>query len=246
MSSSQTSGATHLDAKRPREGDLDPKRQRLITEHLGLARYLAHRFVTRGEPLEDLQQVASLALVSAARRFDPSLGHEFSSFAAQTIIGELKHHFRDRAWAVRAPRHVQELYLEVSALLGELAQRLGRTPTTRELAEACGHSERDVAAAIAAGRGYRTRSIDATGSLDALCDRWVDVDGGIEGIELRAELAAHLMRLPARDRAVLRLRFAEEMSQSEIAVELGISQMQVSRVLRRALDELREAFGNDA
>lgn len=223
--------------------DLDDESERLIAENLGLATYLAHRFMERGEPFEDLQQVALLALVSAARRFDPSLGYEFAAFATKTIVGELKHHFRDRGWSVRVPRHVQELYLEVSPAVAELEQTLGRSPTMSELAAACGYTEAEVTQAIVAGRGFRARSIDgADGTLDALCDRWTDDSDRIDAVERRDELASLLQALPSQLRLVLKLRFVDELSQSAIAVRLNISQMQVSRLLRRALDALRAAY----
>jgi RNA polymerase sigma-B factor len=224
------------------DGLVEAQRHQLILENLGLAKYLARRFAERGEPLEDLQQTASLALVAAANRFDPSHGATFSTFAAQTIIGELKHHFRDHGWAVRAPRQLQELYLEVTAAMGDLTISLGRNPTTSELASACGRSEQEVAAAITAGHAYRASSLDAPdGTLDALCERWVD-DEGIEGMERRAELASHLSALPPRDQEILRLRFVDERSQAEIADVLDLSPMQISRLLRRALDALRTAY----
>ena len=230
-------GPTGLDAS---------ARDRLIETHLGLAAYLARRYSDRGEPPEDLRQVASLALVKAARRFDPSVGVEFLTFATRTIVGELKHHFRDHAWAVRAPREVQEHYLEVSAAVGELSQRLGRSPTLREVATACSLREDEVLVAMEAGQGYRTASLDAPESAsDAVLDRLAD-EGDAEKLEQRAELAMHLRGLPDREREIVRLRFIEELSQSQIAARVGISQMHVSRLLRRALEQLRQAYEADA
>ena len=146
---------------------LDPvAREELITSNLGLAHQLARRFLHRGEPLDDLVQVASVALVKSVDRFDPERGVDFAAFATRTIIGELKRHFRDKGWAVRASRRVQELYLELGHATGTLVQQLGRNPTVAELAEATGASEEAVIEAIEAGQGYRAASIDASESED--------------------------------------------------------------------------------
>ena len=146
---------------------LDPvAREELITANLGLAHQLARRFLHRGEPLDDLVQVASVALVKSVDRFDPARGVDFAAFATRTIIGELKRHFRDKGWAVRASRRVQELYLELGHATGTLVQQLGRNPTVAELAEATGASEEAVIEAIEAGQGYRAASIDASESED--------------------------------------------------------------------------------
>jgi RNA polymerase sigma-B factor len=146
---------------------LDPAaREELITSNLGLANQLARRFLHRGEPLDDLVQVASVALVKSVDRFDPSRGVDFAAFATRTIIGELKRHFRDKGWAVRASRRVQELYLELGHATGTLVQQLGRNPTVAELAEATDASEEAVIEAIEAGQGYRAASIDASESED--------------------------------------------------------------------------------
>jgi RNA polymerase sigma-B factor len=220
-------------------------RHALIVDNLGLAEHLARRFANRGEPLEDLVQTASLALVRAAERFDPSLGFEFSTFATRTILGELKHHFRDKGWSVKAPRRLQELYLQVNVAIAELTQRLGRSPTVREVAAECGRREDEVLAAIEAGQGYRAASLDAP-SPEGDSSREVPVDGGYGELEHRDELASHLSRLPRRERELLRLRFVDDLSQSEIAAQLGISQMHVSRLLRRALDALRASYREDA
>jgi len=219
-------------------------RERLIKEHLVLAEQIARRFSNRGEPHEDLTQVARLALVKAVDAFDVSMGYDFPAFATRTIVGELKHHFRDKGWAVRAPRRVQELYLEMNAAVAELTQQLGRSPTVREIAAACERSEVDVLAAIEAGQGYRATSLDARGEHGrTLLDR---VEGAHAATGLPgqlAELTPHLDRLTLREQSIMRLRFVEELTQSEIAEQLGISQMHVSRLLRSAIDTLRAAYG---
>lgn len=215
-------------------------RDALIVAHLGLAKHLARRFVARGQTQDDLIQAACLALVKAADRYDPSRGVEFSAYAARVIVGELKHHFRDTGWAVRAPRQVQELYLEVKGAVGELTQRLGRSPTVPELAVATGRSNAEVLEAIEAGRGYRASSLDSPVPGErAPVPAGADHTSRYEELD---ELHGYLARLPERDRVLLELRFVEELSQSEIAARLGVSQMQVSRLLQRALEALRRAF----
>jgi RNA polymerase sigma-B factor len=218
-------------------------REALITSHLGLARFLATRFADRGEPYEDLVQVASMALVQAADRYDASLGFKFSTFATRTIVGELKHHFRDKGWAVSTPRHVKEHYLEVSTAVGELVQRLGRSPTVGEIAEACRLTSGEVLVAIEAGQSYRVASLEtALPGADAVIDVHEQVDDAIVHADERSELLSHLGGLSDRDQTLLRLRFVDELSQTEIAERIGVSQMHVSRLLRQALQTLRDAL----
>ena len=226
-------------------GSLDPEaREELITSHLGLAQQLARRFLHRGEPLEDLVQVASVALVKSVDRFDPGRGVDFPAFATRTIIGELKRHFRDKGWAVRASRRVQELYLELGHATSTLVQQLGRNPTVAELAEATGASEEAVLEAIEAGQGYRAASIDATESEDdPLAARLGSNDSNYDSVEDRVVLGPALATLPAREQSILRMRFVEGLTQSEIAVAVGVSQMHVSRLLSSSLEKLREGIG---
>lgn len=225
-----------------RTGRTDP-RQVLIESHLGLANHLARRFSDRGESREDLVQAAYLALVKAADRYDPSLGFEFSTYATRVILGELKHHFRDTGWAVRAPRQVQELYLEVNRAVSDLTHRLGRSPTVPEIAEACRRRPDEVLAAMEAGRAYRATSLETpTEGGTQLHDHLASRERPDTVLEDRSELWSYLQRLSPDDRELLRLRFVDELSQIEIAKRLGVSQMQVSRLLRRALDTLREAY----
>lgn len=219
------------------------RRETLVAEHLGLAEVLARRFANRGEPYDDLVQVASLALVRAVDRFDPERGVEFSTYATRTILGELKHHFRDKGWTVRAPRRLQELYLQVNGVVSTLSQELGRSPTVHEIAEACGTRDEDVLAAIEAGQAYRSASLEApTPGGDTLGEHVVDDHDETASFDERTDLAMHLAHLTPRERLIIQLRFEDELTQSEIGIRLGLSQMQVSRLLRGALDALRRAY----
>ncbi len=220
-------------------------RDQLIEAHLRLAEHLARRFSNRGVALDDLIQVAALGLVKAVERFDPERGLEFSTFATPTIVGELKRHFRDKGWAVRVPRRVQELHVEINALVGELTQRLGRSPTIAELAGVAGTSEEDVLEAMEAAQAYRSASIDApTGGGDedarGLAAQLGDEDVNLFDAENRMLIADLLTALPKREQLMLRLRFYDGMTQSQIADRLGISQMHVSRLLAKSLAVLRE------
>ena len=223
----------------------DPRlRSEVVEAHLGLADHLARRFAHRGEAHDDLVQVASLALVKAVDRFDPSREVAFSTFATQTILGEIKRHFRDKGWAVRTPRRLQELYLEIGQAVGELSQELGRSPTIAELSRATSSSDEDVLEAIEAGQGYRARSLDApvqSDDDDVLADRLGHQPEGFSSAEDRATLSPLLSKLPPRERTILHLRFFEGLTQSDIADHLGISQMHVSRLLSKSLTELRRA-----
>lgn len=218
-------------------------RRRLIEAHLGLAEHLARRFLHRGEAHDDLVQVSSLALVKALDRFDPERGVEFTTFATRTIIGELKRHFRDRGWAVRAPRRIQELYLHIGQVVATLSQEKGRSPSIKEIAIATGATEDDVIEALEAGQGYRSASLDAPGQDgESLGSRLGGDDAAFSDAEHRVELSPHLAKLPERERQILILRFVEGLTQSEIADRVGISQMHVSRLLSRSLTELRSAY----
>lgn len=210
-------------------------RETLIVSHMELAQQLSRRFTGRGEDYEDLVQVASLALVRAADRFDPDRGFEFSTFATRTIIGELKHHLRDKVWSVKAPRPVQELYLTVNAIIGDLTEKFKRSPTVHEIAVACGRRDDEVLLAMEAGRNYRTVSLEPTYEEPRFTTRVG------ERVEDESELGTLLARLPERERTILEMRFVQEMKQEEIARQLGISQMHVSRLIRAALDKARSA-----
>ena len=222
-------------------------RDELIEAHLRLAEHLARRFANRGVPVDDLIQVASLGLVKAVERFDPGRGLEFSTFATPTIVGELKRHFRDKGWAVRVPRRVQELHVEINALVGELTQKFGRSPTIAEIAERAGTSEEEILEAMEAGQAYRSASIDAPSGGDpdeggpGMSEQLGEVDSGLLDAENRMLLADLIKTLPKREQLMLHLRFFEGMTQSQIAERLGISQMHVSRLLAKSLNLLREA-----
>lgn len=221
-------------------------RDELVTEHIGLARRLAHRFANRGEPYDDLVQVGSIALIKAVDRFDPDRGVEFTTYATGTVIGELKRHFRDKGWAVRAPRRIQELYLELGHTIDALSQELGRPPTVSELAESIGVSQDAILEAIEAGQGYRSSSIDAPGQRDeTLADRLGSDDAGVAVVDERSVLAPALATLPERQQQVVRLRFIEGLTQSEIASRVGISQMHVSRLLAQSLARIRENLAEE-
>jgi len=223
-------------------------RDELITAHMGLAEYLARRFTNRGEPLDDLVQVASLGLLKAVDRFDPERGLEFSTYATPTIVGELKRHFRDKGWAVRVPRRVQELHLRLGAVVSVLSQEHGRSPTIGEIAQAAAVSEEEVLEAIEAGHAYRFTSLDApTGNDDegALSAQLGEEDQGLIDSEHRVTLSPLIAEFPRRERLILHLRFFEGLTQSEIATRLGISQMHVSRLLARSLAQLRARAEGD-
>jgi RNA polymerase sigma-B factor len=225
-----------------RTGDL-AVRDELVAAHLGLAEYLARRFANRGEPLDDLVQVASLGLLKAVGRFDPGRGVEFSTYATHTIVGELKRHFRDKGWAIRAPRRMQELYLRLGKVVATLGQELGRSPTIAELAAEVEVSEEEVLEALEAGQAYRFASLDAPVAGDSegetLASRLGSEDAGLDDAERRATLSPLLGQLPDREQLILHLRFFEGLTQSEIASRLGISQMHVSRLLARSVAQLR-------
>jgi len=218
-------------------------RDRLIEAHLYLARHLARRMTNRGQPYEDLVQVASIGLIHAVDRFDPDRGVEFSTYATKTILGELKRHFRDRGWAVRAPRRVQELYLELGQVVDHLSQKYGRSPTIKELAAETGSSEGDVLEALEAGRAYRSTSLDSPGSNDegGLLMLLGVEDAELTGAEWRTVLLPHIAALPERERAIIQMRFVSGLTQSDIATKVGLSQMHVSRLLARTIATLRAA-----
>ncbi len=218
-------------------------RDELVEEHAPLAHFLASRFANRGEQRDDLVQVALVGLFKAVERFDPDRGLQFSTFATPTILGELKRHFRDRGWAVRVPRRVQELHLQLGRIVSTLGQEHGRSPTPAEVAERAGVSEEAVLEAMEAGSLYRLVSLDGSVTPDdeggELASCLGDDDPEFERIEHRSEIDELLEVLPARERRIVELRFFEGMTQSEIAERVGVSQMHVSRLLTRSLELLR-------
>jgi RNA polymerase sigma-B factor len=218
-------------------------RQLAIEQHLPLVYAVARRFAHRGEPLEDLVQVGAVGLIKAVDRFDVSRGVEFTSYGVPTIVGEIRRHFRDKAWAMHVPRRVKELSVRLSRVLDELTTTLGRSPTIAELALAAAVEEEDVIDALDAAHAYSTRSLDAApGGGEQLAERLADDDLGYEGVHDRWVLSAGLEALDPRARRIVELRFFEEKTQSQIAAELGISQMHVSRLLRNALEVMRDSI----
>ena len=231
----------------------DPRRERLretlVQEHLPLVRHFARRFSNRGEPFDDLLQVGTLGLIAAIDRFDPTRGVEFLSFAVPTITGEIKRHFRDQGWSVRVPRRLQELHLSLNAAVGELAQKNGRAPNPSELAEYLGIPRAEVLEGLQVANAYRSSSLDErlSGEEDSptLAATLGQEDAALEGVEYRESLQPLLATIPARERRILILRFFGNMTQSQIAADIGISQMHVSRLLAQTLAKLREGLLKD-
>jgi RNA polymerase sigma-B factor len=222
-------------------------REGLVTLHLPLVEHCARRFRNRGEPFEDLVQVGTIGLIKSIDRFDLGRGVEFSTYATPTIIGEIKRHFRDKGWAIRVPRRLQELRLRIATATAELTQQLGRSPTPRELAETLDCSVEQIIEGIESSNAYSTLSLDASddggeeGGVSILDLIGVD-DEGLEHIEIRESIKPLLEALPQREKRILLLRFFKNKTQSEIADEIGVSQMHVSRLLNRTLDRLRASM----
>ncbi|OIJ67103.1 RNA polymerase subunit sigma [Streptomyces mangrovisoli] len=218
-------------------------RNQLVRMHLPLVEHLARRFRNRGEPLDDLTQVATIGLIKSVDRFDPERGVEFSTYATPTVVGEIKRHFRDKGWAVRVPRRLQELRLALTTATAELSQQHGRSPTVHELAEKLAISEEEVLEGLESANAYSTLSLDVPDTDDespAVADTLGAEDEALEGVEYRESLKPLLEDLPPREKRILLLRFFGNMTQSQIAQEVGISQMHVSRLLARTLAQLRE------
>ena len=225
----------------------DPEiREELTRRYLPLARSLALRYAGGSEPNDDLMQVASLGLIAAIDRFDPSRGAPFTAFAGPTILGELRRHFRDKVWALRVPRGLQERIRSVDDAIAKLTVDLERAPTVRETAELLEIDESEVLEALEASDARRTVSLDRPvrsgedGDSAAVGDRVGHEDEGFERVEERDELRSSMSTLSAVEREVLRLRFVEDLTQSKIAERVGYSQMHVSRILRGALERMRD------
>ena len=248
-------------ARNPPDGELFARcrehqdlaaREQLVERYLPLARQLARRYQRADEPLDDLIQVASLGLLKAIDRFDADRQVVFSSYAVPTILGELKRHFRDRTWSVRVPRDLQEMALRVDRTVTSLSLNLHRSPSVGEIAEAVDASEEQVLEALEAAGAYRASSLDAprAGQDDEAGDSVADAFGteeeGFDRAEERATLGPVMQRISARERAVLQLRFGEDLTQAEIGKRIGVSQMQVSRLIRQALARLRAAMEEGA
>ena len=224
-------------------GDL-AAREQLIEQYMSLVRSLARRYSYRGEQLEDLVQIGAIGLIKAIDRFDLDRGVELTTYATPNIIGEIKRHFRDRGWSVRVPRGLQELNVQLSRLIEQLTVQLGRSPTIPELAKAAGVEEEEVLEALESGRAYSSLSLssgggsDEDGELDPL-ESLGEVEHQYEVSEDRAVLAPGFRVLDDRERTILHLRFFEGLTQSQIAQQVGISQMHVSRLIRRSLEKIR-------
>jgi RNA polymerase sigma-B factor len=218
-------------------------RDGLVALHMPLVEHLARRFRNRGEPYDDLVQVATIGLIKAIDRFDSDRGVEFSTYATPTILGEIKRYFRDKGWAIRVPRRLQELRLSLTAATAELTQELGRAPTVAELSERLGLSPDLVIEGLESANAYNTLSLDAPDQNEADATTVLDGLGGedeaLESVEYRESLKPLLAQLDTREKRILTLRFFRGMTQSQIADEIGISQMHVSRLLARTLTELR-------
>jgi len=242
------SSSTHRDSpdlfvRWQRDGD-SAAREALVRQYMPLARGLARRYGRSSEPFEDLVQVASLGLLKALDRYDASRGHAFASFAVPTILGEMRRYFRDSGWAVHVPRGSQERALKVRDAQERLANEQGRAPTAQQLAQYLELDVEDVFDALQAIQAYETLSLDAPrpradGEVVAYGDTVGEDDERYELVELDATISAVLGKIAPRERAILRMRFVDDLTQTEIAERVGISQMQVSRLLRRSLEQLR-------
>ena len=224
-------------------------RDDLVHLHLPLVEHCARRFRNRGEPFEDLVQVGTIGLIKAVDRFETDRGVEFSTYATPTVIGEIKRHFRDKGWAIRVPRRLQELRMQIGSATGELTQKLGRSPTPRELAETIGCTVEEIVEGIESSHAYATLSLDASDDHDdgppAMLATLGVEDANIEHVEVRESLKPLLDGLGEREKRILLLRFFKNMTQSQIAEEIGVSQMHVSRLLTRTLGQLRTSLEAD-
>jgi RNA polymerase sigma-B factor len=221
-------------------------RNELVEAHRGLAASIANDYRGRGVELDDLVQIAMLGTLKAVERFDPERGIPFSSFASRTVNGEIKRYFRDRTWAVRVPRDLQELTLRVDRAVGELSDELHRQPSVKEIGATIGVDEEDVLEALQAGGAYRAVSFDAPRAggdedLATIGDSVGMSEDGFDRAEERATLQTLMSMVTPRERDVLRMRFEEDMTQAEIGAIIGVSQMQVSRIIRQAISRLRAA-----
>lgn len=229
----------------PRRNEL---RDELVTGHLPVAVHIARRFSNRGEPHEDLTQVATVGLINAVDRFDPTRGVDFLSFAVPTIMGEVRRHFRDTSWSVRVPRRLKELHLAITSSSAELSQRLGRAPTPRELARHLDRPVEEIFEGLEATNAYRSDSLDDMLLDDdgvALGDSIGEIDPEMELVEHREALAPLLNELPERERTIVLLRFFGNLTQTQIGEKIGVSQMHVSRLLTKTLARLREGLGDE-
>lgn len=231
------------------EGD-EEAREQLIVSHVNLVRYIAAKFKNRGEPLDDLIQVGTIGLIKAIDRFDPSRGLEFTTYATPTIMGEIKRHFRDKGWTIRVPRRLQELSAKVNSATDELTARLQRSPSIEEVAEYLGTTADEVLEAMESSSAYSSVPLEAQGGNEdddapSVIDRYASVDGDLEASDDRMVLEEVIAEFPEADQQAIRMRFIDGMTQVEIAKRLGISQVQVSRMLRRALRRIQDKIDPD-
>ncbi len=236
-----------LDEDSPERAQL---REQLVRANLPLVEHLARRFANRGEPLDDLTQVGTIGLLKAIDRFAPERGVEFSTYATPTIVGEIKRHFRDRGWSIRVPRRLQEMRLSLSTATSELTQQLGRSPTVAEIADWMQVSQDVVLEGLESANAYATVSLDAQdfpteGEGPSMVETLGQIDAELGNVEYRESLRPLLAELDPRDRQILVLRFFHGCTQSQIAAEIGMSQMHVSRLLSRTLARLRAGLAQD-
>jgi RNA polymerase sigma-B factor len=219
-------------------------RDELVESYRWLALHCARRFRHRGEPFEDLVQVAHLGILRAVERFDPDAGNRFTSFATPTVLGELRRHFRDTTWAVKAPRRLKELSIELSKIVQSLSQELGRAPRVEEIAERANTGVEEVLEALEAGAGYRTSHLVEEGDGEHPMQARLGIDDpGYARSEVRIALRQLVVKLPERERRIIHLRFVEGLTQSEIADKIGVSQVHVSRILHNTLERLQIRLG---
>lgn len=235
--------------RRYREKGDEHAREQLIVNHLNLVRYLASKFKNRGEPLEDLVQVGTIGLIKAIDRFDPSRGLEFTTYATPTIMGEIKRHFRDKGWSVRVPRRLQELSAKITQVSEELTRELQRSPSVAEIAERAGASVEDVLEAMESSSAYSSVPLEGGGSGDedapSVIDHFATEDTELSSSDDRMLLDAAISEFSAREKDIIRMRFDEGLTQVEIAEKLGVSQVQVSRLLRRTLQRIHDKITAD-
>ena len=249
---SKTSGKSAWDKEKTRElfrrfkeeGDMDA-REKLVMSHLNLVRFIANKFKNRGEPIDDLIQVGYLGLLKAIDRFDPSRGLEFTTFATPTIMGEIKRHFRDKGWSVRVPRRLQELSAEVNQATDTLTSQLQRSPTIAEIADYLDATVDEVLEAMESSSAYSSVSLEAPSGADdddtpSVIDRYATEDSDLAFTDDRIIIEEALASFSPRERDVIEMRFLKGMTQIEIAEKLGISQVQVSRLLRRTLKKIQD------
>lgn len=231
------------------DGDMEAREQ-LVMSHLNLVRFLANKFKNRGEPLDDLIQVGYLGLLKAIDRFDPDRGLEFTTYATPTILGEIKRHFRDKGWSVRIPRRLQELSAKVNQATDTLTTQLQRSPTIQEIADYLDASVDEVLEAMESSSAYSSVPLEGTGSSEnddapSVIDRYGSEDNELAFTDDRLVIEEALKGFSPREREVIELRFLKGMTQIEIAEQLGISQVQVSRLLRRTLKKIQDKIDPD-